>query len=105
MSERSVGSLAAPLERLAAFGADLGLAQVPPAVAELAKLKLLDSIACAYLGRDYTVTRHALQLSADFGAGPCTLLLDRRRLVAHDAAFTNAVAIHALLQDDVDLES
>lgn len=94
-----------PFEVLGGFFAQLRLSDLDDALVRSAKVKLLDSLACAYAAADYEGARFAVQTGEQLGAGSCTTLVGNRRLTPHDATFVNSVLIHAILQDDVDLEA
>jgi 2-methylcitrate dehydratase PrpD len=93
----------APIEVLAEYCSALAIATLPPALVELAKLKILDSLACAYLGADTDASRICGRLVARMPEGSSTTLLQGRSAQAADAAYLNSAAVHAILQDDVDL--
>lgn len=94
-----------PIERMAAYFSSVTSDDIPQDVLETAKLKLLDSLAVAYAGRSYEPNAVALKYGKALGSGKATLIIGEQPSRPSDAAFINAVAIHALLFDDVDLES
>jgi 2-methylcitrate dehydratase PrpD len=93
-------------ETLGDYCANLKFDSLPVEVVIAAKLKILDTFACAFaaLGTDTAAILETY--NSRFGSdGPVPLWGFGRNGSALDAAFGNAVLAHALLHDDTDLES
>jgi 2-methylcitrate dehydratase PrpD len=87
--------------QLAAFAAELKLADVPEPVQMHAKLHVLDAIGCGIAGAASDLGRRALAfLDLEHRDGPCPVLGAGRRYGPAAAAFANAVAMNALDFDD-----
>lgn len=91
------------IETLAAFCARTTVADLPDAVVETARAKIADAIACALAGTDHDVAQLALGIAGSLPPGEVGTVLTARGVTPLDACFLNAVFIHAILQDDVDL--
>jgi 2-methylcitrate dehydratase PrpD len=93
-------------ERLGKYSATLDYGALPDNVIECAKLKILDTFACA-VAASRTETARVLEHSYAHSApeGPAGLWGMGRGSSPLDAAFGNAVLAHALLHDDTDLEA
>lgn len=89
-------------ESLAAFTADLSLAQVPGQVVQHAKLLLLDLLGAALAGVGTEESRAILAASRAFGPadGACTLWGTMRRTSPAVAALVNGTIAHAQELDD-----
>lgn len=88
---------------LGRYCSNLSLEKIPADLIELAKLKVLDSIACAALALASDQSQVALRFAAALPRGSSAVLNMRHALDPLNAAFVNSVLVHALLQDDVDL--
>ncbi len=79
----------------------VGLAyeDLPAAVLEMAKSRILDALSVSYNGRNLPHCQVALR-SIGGSKGVCTILGERMKTVAADAAFVNAVIGHSTLHED-----
>ena len=93
-------------DTLAAYCAELRFNQLPPPVIEAAKVKIVDTLGCAFAALG-TETADVLRASANnyLASGEVALWGLGRESSVLDAAFYNGVLAHALLHDDTDLES
>lgn len=96
---------ASPLDTLGEFVARTSYGDLPVDIADATKLKILDALSCLYAGRAHETSGLALRLAARLAPGSVPVLSTSHRLAPQDAAFVNSAMIHAILQDDVDLES
>lgn len=87
---------------LGAFAAGASYEQLPEPVAELARIRVLDTVACALASHGFETTDRTLALADTWpGAGPSTCWLSGARTTVSDAGFVNSVLAHALVHDDV----
>jgi len=89
---------------LGRFVAGFASADVPPAARRTVRRGIADTVGVLFAGRDEPVVGHALALVAVGADGEATVLADRGRASAPDAAFINATAAHALDYDDTGLD-
>jgi 2-methylcitrate dehydratase PrpD len=88
-------------QRLAAFTSKLQASDLPPEVAEAARLHLLDTIGCGLAGYALGVASGARDAVLEEGtSGPATAIGVPGGLPAIDAAMYNGVTCHALDFDD-----
>jgi 2-methylcitrate dehydratase PrpD len=88
-------------ERLAQHTSALSLQQIPAAVAEAAKLHILDTIGCLLAGSRLDPGKRAYDLAAAAGGGDATLLGSAARASTLDAAQAMSVAAHCGELDDI----
>lgn len=99
---RGPGPAATATEALGAFAAGTRAEDLPPAVVELARIRLLDTLGCGLAGRGFETTDRALALAAArAGGGPATYWLSGGRGTVADCGFVNSVLAHTLVHDDV----
>jgi 2-methylcitrate dehydratase PrpD len=97
---------AAPLIRsFADFIDSTTWAGLPSHVRDSARDRLLDAMSTAVASRDIDVVRVAAAAVDSGSDGACTILPSGTTGIAQDAAFVNAVAVHALLFEDIHLSS
>ena len=90
-----------PTETLARFIAEADLGEVPPGVAEKAKLALTDCLGCALAGAGAPASRIVLDFIGDIGGAPQAAIIGTAlRASLPDAAFGNGMLASALLYDD-----
>ena len=90
-----------PDARLARHIATSPCRALPPEVTRKARLHLLDTLSAILSGRALAAGEFGYRFAElHGGAGPATLLGDRRRVGAEMAAFANAMAAHADETDD-----
>jgi 2-methylcitrate dehydratase PrpD len=82
----------------AEFGHDLAIERLPPAIAALAKDRLLDSLATAVAAHGLPVPTAAMALAT--AGGPCTIIGEPGGFAPADAAFVNATLVNGRTQDD-----
>ena len=93
-------------EALGSYCAQLEFDALPRDVVDMAKVKILDTLACAFAALDTETTEVIDRYQATCApTGPVALWGLGRGSTALDAAFGNALMAHALLHDDTDLES
>ncbi|MBF4769776.1 MmgE/PrpD family protein [Nocardioides agariphilus] len=92
---------------MAGFVRGLVWDDVPREVRDCVRGRVLDAVSTALAGRSTPVTRRAVEAMAWAapGLGQCTVLVEDRPSGPAAAAFVNAVAVHALLYEDVNLSS
>ncbi len=87
--------------RLAALCRSTSWNSLPPAVQDRARLHALDTLGLALAARAQDFAPPALAGIVAAGApGDCTVIGDRRRLAARDAALANGLLMHGLDYDD-----
>lgn len=91
------------IDELAEYCSGLTAQAVPPEIHGLARWKILDSLACAYLGEESPVVSVTRSMLAGKPSGSATAIFGSAPVPVEDAVFANSAAIHSLLQDDVDL--
>ena len=85
----------------AAFSAGLRVEHLPDAVAEAARVNLLDTLACAIAGRTAQGVAEVAALAIEWGGAPQALVWgSRARVPAHHAAWVNGMMAHARDYDD-----
>lgn len=88
-------------ERFAAFTSTLTADDLPPEVAQAAKLHLLDTLGCGLAGYALSVASGARAAMLESGSsGPSTAIGADHGLSSFDAAFSNGATCHALDFDD-----
>jgi 2-methylcitrate dehydratase PrpD len=89
------------IEKMARWIAALGAADVPPAVYDIARNCLIDTVGVMAAGSVRPVAAHALALAQMSGAsGVCRVVGRQAWLDVRQASFVNGVAAHALDFDD-----
>ena len=81
------------------FLASLSYEDLPVEVVEMAKSRILDALSVSYNGKNLPPCKVALR-SISGSKGECTILGERMKATAADAAFVNAVIGHSTLQED-----
>jgi 2-methylcitrate dehydratase PrpD len=93
-------------ERLAEFAVSLTLDDIPPEVAEHAKLHLLDALGCGLAAHAVGVAGEGRTAMAELGGeAEATVIGLRSALPAPNAAFANAMLCHGLDFDDTHSDS
>ena len=88
-------------ETIAAYAAALTFDDLPPACIDAARIRLLDSVACAIGGFDTPPSHIARKLASTIGAVPGARVLGAGTMTALEvAAFTNTVMLRALDYND-----
>ncbi|MFQ5879698.1 MAG: MmgE/PrpD family protein [Dehalococcoidia bacterium] len=93
MSERPIATI------LGEFVASTTYGSLPPEVQQQAKLRLLDTLACAVAGRDLPWSRLAVSLVAG-NHGASSVIAHNVKAPAGDAALANGVLAHSILEED-----
>lgn len=93
MSERPIAAI------LGEFVAGSTYDALPREVQQQAKLRLLDTLACALAGRDLPWSRLAVSLVAG-NHGPASVIGHGLKAPAADAALVNGVLAHSILEED-----
>ncbi len=90
------------LTELAGFTAAARWEELPPAVRERARVRLLDAIAVTLIGASSEGSRKARALAASGlgGAGEASHWFAGRRGAAEACVFTNSVSIHSITHED-----
>src|SRR5262244_827002 len=81
------------------FLVNLSYEDLPAEVIEMAKSRLLDALSVSYNGKNLPHCQVALR-SIGGSKGACTILGEKTRAAAADAAFVNAVLGHSTLHED-----
>ncbi|MBI2962819.1 MAG: MmgE/PrpD family protein [Deltaproteobacteria bacterium] len=89
-----------PAQRLAAWTAALDLEAIPAAVAEAAKLHLLDALGCGLAAHALGVATAARALALESGGRAESSVIGAAPLPAASAAFANGMLCHGLDYDD-----
>jgi 2-methylcitrate dehydratase PrpD len=92
---------------MARFVAGLAWSDVPEEIRDCARARVLDAVSTALASSSTPVTQRAVEAMrwAAPGAGACTVLVEGDLRGPAAAAYVNAVAVHALLFEDVNLSS
>jgi 2-methylcitrate dehydratase PrpD len=88
---------------IADFAARATFEALPTAVAERAKLLLLDAVGTAFAATTFDFATRALDAISSFGSGPHPVIGCDARLAQRDAALMNGVLVHGLDFDDTHL--
>jgi 2-methylcitrate dehydratase PrpD len=81
------------------FLADLSYEDLPAAVVEMAKSRMLDALSVSFNGKNLPHCQVALR-SISGSKGACTIFGEPTKAAAADAAFVNAVIGHSTLHED-----
>ncbi len=81
------------------FLVNLSYEDLPAAVLEMAKSRILDALSVSYNGKTLPHCQVALRSSSG-SKGACTILGEKTKAAAADAAFVNAVLGHSTLHED-----
>jgi 2-methylcitrate dehydratase PrpD len=94
-------------EDFAGFIDDLSWEDVPSAVQDHARDRVLDAISTAIASRNVATTRAALAAAGALsrGPGPCTVLPTGATANIDHATLVNGTAVHAILFEDINLSS
>jgi 2-methylcitrate dehydratase PrpD len=97
----------APLSQQAAeFAHALGIASIPGAIIERAKLLMLDSIGIALAASRYDFAQPTFTAAKKLGgSGPASVIGTALRLPIRDAALANGILVHGLDYDDTHMSS
>jgi len=94
------------LERLARWVRAFDAAAVPPAVMEKAKLHLLDSLTCAFAGRDEPAAVGVIKMVQALGGTPeCTIIGTSARTSVVNSVLANGILVRCLDLNDLDSSS
>jgi 2-methylcitrate dehydratase PrpD len=91
--------------RFADWTTGLALDDIPEAVAEAAKLHLLDTLGCGLAATALGVATEGRETMAELGGDEQATVIGARGLPAANAAFANAMVCHGLDFDDTHSES
>jgi 2-methylcitrate dehydratase PrpD len=92
-------------QRLAEWTTGLVLDEVPPEVAEAAKLHLLDTLGCGLAAAALGIATEGRETMAELGGGDQATVIGGTGLPAPNAAFANAMLCHGLDFDDTHSDS
>jgi 2-methylcitrate dehydratase PrpD len=85
----------------AAFSASLTITDIPPQVLAAARANLLDTLACAFAGRNAPGVQAVSDLAQSWGGAPqAAIWCSPARVPAHHAAWVNGMMAHARDYDD-----
>ena len=88
-------------QMLARWIAAIDSAEVPPAAIAQVKVLLLDSIGCAFAGRDESVCQKIIKVCESVGAnGPCTVIGEKRAVDIGHAVLANGALVRVLDLND-----
>ncbi len=87
-------------ERLAAFAADLDITDVPPAVVESVKLRVLDVLGIALAASTHEFAPSVLGALESWGSGDCTVVAAKTGAPLPLAILANGTLAHGLDFDD-----
>ncbi len=91
---------------LASFCRQAAWTRMPDAVRERARLHVLDALGLALASHTQPYSAPSIDgIATAGGAGDCSVIGDRRRLAARDAALANGLLMHGLDYDDTHLAS
>lgn len=100
-----MNSAPALADRVGRFAASLTWKDVPHAIQDRTRDRVLDALSTAVAGRVAEPYRPVAAILADEPSGPATVLAQGTSASAGMAAFANGVATHALLYEDLNLTS
>jgi 2-methylcitrate dehydratase PrpD len=92
-------------QRFAEWTTGLALDEIPPEVAEVAKLHLLDTLGCGLAATALGVATEGRETMAELGGDEQATVIGGPGLPAANAAFANAMACHGLDFDDTHSDS
>lgn len=93
------------VERIGNFAGALSWDELPPVIQNRTRDRILDALSTAVAGQTAAPYRPVAALLANEPSGPATVLPTGAVAGAGMAAFANGVAAHALLYEDLNLES
>lgn len=91
--------------RFAEWTTGLAFDEIPPEVAEAAKLHLLDTLGCGLAATALGIATEGRETMAELGGDEQATVIGGRRLPAANAAFANAMVCHGLDFDDTHSDS